>query len=68
MDRNGIIQVLLARTHLERDGEALDDFVAAEPDDMDTDDALVLARHNELVNGGFLLLIGNLREVERTEG
>ena len=35
MDSDGIVQVLLPRTHLHRDTEALHHLVAAQPDDVD---------------------------------
>ena len=67
MDSDGIVQVLLPRTHLHRDTEALHHLVAAQPDDVDTDDLLLRASHDELVERMLLVLLIDHGVVERAE-
>lgn len=56
MYRHTTIKIILCRTHLHRDPKALQHLSGADTDDMQTNDALLGARTNDLVGGGGLVL------------
>ena len=60
MNGNGIVQVFLGSAHLDGDAETLHGLVTALADEMDTDNLLLRASNNELVQGGFFVLLGDL--------
>lgn len=55
MNRHAVIKIPLARPHLDRDPEALQDLGAADAEDVQAHDLLVLARAHELVAARALI-------------
>ena len=59
VDRDRVVEVLLRRAHLDRDGEALRHLVRAVADDVDADDLLQRPLADELARAlDLVLLIG----------
>lgn len=63
VDGNGVVEISLTSAHLYGDGEALDDFVGALANDVQTDDSFFWTLYDELEGCRLLVVFFDHAEV-----